>query len=127
LWVRFLPGLPEINAVFPGGVLTVKKECSLAEKKVVHQQPNRITLFMRETVGELRKVNWPTRQEAINLTTIVLIVIFIMAMFLGNAGYSLCSPLCAVVECIVRIGMKRQIHNRLLSDRCLPEDEEKTA
>jgi preprotein translocase subunit SecE len=55
----------------------------LAEKKVVHQQPNRITLFMRETVGELRKVNWPTRQEAINLTTIVLIVIFIMAMFLG--------------------------------------------
>jgi preprotein translocase subunit SecE len=55
----------------------------LAEKKVVHQQPNRLTLFMRETVGELRKVNWPTRQEAINLTTIVLIVIFIMAMFLG--------------------------------------------
>jgi preprotein translocase subunit SecE len=55
----------------------------LAEKKVVHQQPNRLTLFMRETVGELRKVNWPTRQEAINLTTIVLVVIFIMAMFLG--------------------------------------------
>jgi preprotein translocase subunit SecE len=55
----------------------------LAEKKVVHQQPNRITLFMRETVGELRKVNWPTRQEATNLTIIVLIVVFIMAMFLG--------------------------------------------
>jgi preprotein translocase subunit SecE len=38
---------------------------------------------LRETVGELRKVNWPTRQEAINLTTIVLIVIFVMACFLG--------------------------------------------
>jgi preprotein translocase subunit SecE len=55
----------------------------LAEKKIVQQQPNRITLFMRETVGELRKVNWPTRQEATNLTIIVLIVVFIMAMFLG--------------------------------------------
>jgi preprotein translocase subunit SecE len=55
----------------------------LAEKKVAHHQPNRLALFMRETVGELRKVNWPTRQEAINLTTIVLIVIFVMSMFLG--------------------------------------------
>jgi preprotein translocase subunit SecE len=55
----------------------------LAEKKIIHHQPNRFTLFFRETVGELRKVNWPTRQEAINLTTIVLIVIFVMALFLG--------------------------------------------
>jgi preprotein translocase subunit SecE len=55
----------------------------LAQKKVAHQQPNKIGHFVRETVGELRKVNWPTRQEAYNLTTIVLIVIFIMATFLG--------------------------------------------
>ncbi|RPI34185.1 MAG: preprotein translocase subunit SecE [Chloroflexota bacterium] len=39
--------------------------------------------FFRETIGELRKVNWPTRQEAINLTSIVLIVIFAMSLFLG--------------------------------------------
>jgi preprotein translocase subunit SecE len=56
----------------------------LAEKKVAHQHPNKLSMFVRETVGELRKVNWPTRQEAINLTTIVIIVIFIMAMFLGT-------------------------------------------
>jgi preprotein translocase subunit SecE len=56
----------------------------LAEKKVAHHHPNKLSMFVRETVGELRKVNWPTRQEAINLTTIVIIVIFIMAMFLGT-------------------------------------------
>jgi preprotein translocase subunit SecE len=56
----------------------------LAEKKVAHQHPNKLSMFVRETVGELRKVNWPTRQEAINLTTIVIIVIFIMEMFLGT-------------------------------------------
>ncbi len=55
----------------------------MAERKVAHQQPNKISLFFRETIGELRKVNWPTRQEAINLTIIVLIVIAVMALFLG--------------------------------------------
>jgi preprotein translocase subunit SecE len=56
----------------------------VAEKKVAHQRSNsRLSRFFRETTGELRKVNWPTRQEAINLTTIVLIVIAVMAVFLG--------------------------------------------
>jgi preprotein translocase subunit SecE len=55
----------------------------VAERKLANRQPNRITIFIRETIGELRKVNWPTRQEAINLTIIVLIVIGVMAIFLG--------------------------------------------
>ena len=56
----------------------------MAEKKVAHQQTNAVSRFFRETMGELKKVNWPTRQEATNLTTIVLIVIVAMAMFLGT-------------------------------------------
>ena len=55
----------------------------MADKKVAHQQKNSILRFKDETVGELRKVTWPTRQEATNLTTIVLIVIASMALFLG--------------------------------------------
>ncbi len=39
--------------------------------------------YLRETVGELRKVHWPTRMEARNLTIVVLAVTFIMAAFLG--------------------------------------------
>lgn len=39
--------------------------------------------YMRETLGELRKVHWPTRPEARNLTTVVLAVTFAMAVFLG--------------------------------------------
>jgi len=50
----------------------------LAEKK-----NNPIVHFYRETVGELRKVSWPSRAEAINLTTIVIVVLVAMAMFLG--------------------------------------------
>ena len=55
----------------------------MAEKKAIQKAPNKIQVFFHETVGELRKVNWPTRQEAVNLTTIVLIVIASMASFLA--------------------------------------------
>jgi preprotein translocase subunit SecE len=54
-----------------------------AEKKAVHQQPNRVQRYFRETVGELRKVSWPTRQEAMSLTVVVLIVIGVMSAYLG--------------------------------------------
>ena len=48
---------------------------------------NPVVRFYRETIGELRKVTWPTRQEAINLTIIVLIVTFGMSAFLGILDY----------------------------------------
>jgi preprotein translocase subunit SecE len=52
-------------------------------KSSAKRQPNRVQRYIRETVGELRKVNWPTRQEATNLTIIVLIVTFSMSIVLG--------------------------------------------
>jgi preprotein translocase subunit SecE len=63
------------------------KEATLAKtdknKPVEKRQPNRIQRYFRETIGELRKVNWPTRKEATNLTIIVLIVTFSMSVILG--------------------------------------------
>ncbi len=38
---------------------------------------------LRETIGELRKVSWPTVQETLNLTKVVIIVIGVMALLLG--------------------------------------------
>lgn len=52
-------------------------------KPTERRQPNKIQRYFRETIGELRKVNWPTRQEATNLTIIVLIVTFSMSVVLG--------------------------------------------
>jgi len=43
--------------------------------------------FVKETIGELRKVKWPTRKEAINLTIVVLVVSIAMAFFLGGLDY----------------------------------------
>ena len=52
-------------------------------KSTERRQPNKIQRYFRETIGDLRKVNWPTRQEATNLTIIVLIVTFSMSIVLG--------------------------------------------
>jgi preprotein translocase subunit SecE len=53
------------------------------EKKTVRKQPNFIVRYFNETIGELRKVSWPTRKDAISLTVIVLIVTFSMSLFRG--------------------------------------------
>jgi preprotein translocase subunit SecE len=44
---------------------------------------NAITRYFRETWAELKKVRWPTRQEAQNLTLVVLAVTVAMAAILG--------------------------------------------
>ncbi len=60
----------------------------MAEKKQARmtqevQPENRFVQFYRETVAELRKVVWPTRDEAIRLTGIVIAVVVAMSIFLG--------------------------------------------
>ena len=47
------------------------------------KKPNAIQSFFRETVGELRKVTWPTWPEARQLTGLVLLVMLIMGVILG--------------------------------------------
>lgn len=44
---------------------------------------NAIVRYLRETRAEVAKVTWPTREEALRLTGIVLAVTVSMAAFLG--------------------------------------------
>lgn len=44
------------------------------------RQENRFQKWYRETRAELAKVSWPTRQEGIRLTIIVLVVTIISAI-----------------------------------------------
>lgn len=48
---------------------------------------NRLVRYFKDTRAELRKVTWPTRQEATNLTLIVLAVTFTMAILLGAVDF----------------------------------------
>ena len=55
-----------------------KKKIATRKKK-----GNAIVRLWRETIGELRKVSWPTPQEAWRLTRIVIIVMVFMSFLLG--------------------------------------------
>ncbi|MGC9333474.1 MAG: preprotein translocase subunit SecE [Anaerolineae bacterium] len=44
---------------------------------------NRIVRYLQETWFELKKVSWPTRPEAINLTVIVVSVTTFLSIVLG--------------------------------------------
>lgn len=46
-----------------------------------------IAHYLRDTRSELRKVVWPTREDAINLTIVVIIVVIIMTFLLGGVDW----------------------------------------
>lgn len=48
---------------------------------------NPFSRFVKETRSEIRKVTWPTRQEATNMTAIVIAVTLTMAAALGVLDY----------------------------------------
>ena len=39
--------------------------------------------FLREVRTELKKVTWPSRKDALSGTAVVLVAVFIIAIFLG--------------------------------------------
>lgn len=48
---------------------------------------DRFVEYLKDTRGELRKTSWPTREQATNLTLIVLAVTVVMAAFLGALDF----------------------------------------
>lgn len=51
------------------------------------QRESQIVRYFRETRAELRKVVWPSRQEATRLSLIVISVTVAMSAFLGVIDY----------------------------------------
>ena len=43
---------------------------------------NRLRSFLHEVVVETKKVTWPTRQEVVNTTTVVVVASFIFGIYL---------------------------------------------
>ena len=50
---------------------------------------NAIVQYLRETWFELRKVSWPTRQEALNLTLMVILVTTFLAIVLSVMDWAI--------------------------------------
>ena len=59
----------------------------MALKDIMH--PARIKNFFLEARQEFRHINWPTRNELVYLTTVVIGISLVLAAFLGlfDAGF----------------------------------------
>lgn len=53
----------------------------MEQPKVSTVAPNR---FIGEVVTELKKVTWPTRQETIKLTGMVIVISLVVGAFIGG-------------------------------------------
>lgn len=66
---------------------TKTKKVQKVEKQPVPKKPSRLVKWWNETIGELRKVSWPTKEDALRMTKIVLVVVVAMAVFLGVVDF----------------------------------------
>ena len=48
------------------------------------QAVTRIKEFVQDVLVEFRKVTWPSRQELVNSTAVVIVVTIVLAFFLGG-------------------------------------------
>ena len=62
------------------------------------KKDNAVVRYLLDTRSELRKVHWPTRQEAWNLTKVVLAVTISMALLLGLLDYLFAQELRGIVS-----------------------------
>jgi preprotein translocase SecE subunit len=57
--------------------------------EVAHHERRRRGSFVRESIGELRKVDWPNRSQVIQGTVVVLIACAVVGAFLWGADQAL--------------------------------------
>ena len=50
---------------------------------------NKATKFLKEVQAELKKVVWPTREQAVRLTMIVVGVSLVVGVYIGMLDYGL--------------------------------------
>lgn len=83
-------GFSSSKSAIVASPMKAKSEKKLVDAKV--SEPNffqKAMIFFREVKMELKKVTWPTRKQTTGTTIVVIIFVFIIAVFLGLFDYSL--------------------------------------
>jgi preprotein translocase subunit SecE len=59
---------------------------------------NRITKYLKEVRAEIRKVTWPSRQEVLRLSTIVVVVMIVMSAFMAIIDFAFSRLMQAIIS-----------------------------
>jgi len=54
--------------------------------------------YLRNTVSELKQISWPTREQTLKLTLIVIAVSILVAVYIGALDYTFTSLLAKLVK-----------------------------
>jgi preprotein translocase subunit SecE len=52
-------------------------------KKKLQESVNGVKIFTSEVVGEMKKSTWPSRQELLESTIVVIVCLVLMSLFVG--------------------------------------------
>jgi preprotein translocase subunit SecE len=72
---------------------------TVTKQPVQPRRPNGLEMirrYFRESRIELRKVTWPSREQTVNLTLVVVVVCVVIALFLGGIDYVFASVIKAL-------------------------------
>jgi preprotein translocase subunit SecE len=64
----------------------------------VKQKFEGVKQFLREVKTELKKVTWPSRKDTLSGTAVVLVAVFIIAIFLGIVDSGLSNLISALLK-----------------------------
>jgi preprotein translocase SecE subunit len=78
--VQIPPGLP-VNSVYSFRIPVPGQESWRGKTRA--DKVKKIIQFLKETKFELKRVTWPTRREMLAGASVVLVIVFIVAFFLG--------------------------------------------
>ncbi len=76
----------------------------MTETKVEKRSGFSLGQYFKEVRGEMRKVTWPTREEATRWTGIVLALTAVMTVILSSFDYLFSTGLRLLVDAVLGIG-----------------------
>ena len=102
--------------------IEMNKYCKFCQKQTLHRETKQFQILLtgvkrmanqemtqgskfdvakiwRDSQGEFKKITWPTRQELIAYTVVVLITVLVMAMIIGGIDW--------VINFIIRMVLKK--------------------
>ncbi len=59
--------------------------------------PQKLFIYLKQTKTEVKKINWPTRDQAIRYSLVVIAISLVVAFFLGGLDFVFSSILKAVI------------------------------
>lgn len=76
----------------------MKKQADEVERQGIGRKVEDLRIFFEQSKVELKKVVWPDRQETISTSSAVLLLVVVLAFFLGMVDLGLSKIIAAILS-----------------------------